>query len=282
MSSRQIASFWTEILPLPLVHERLFLARPVILALVLGRRSVGSMDAVMAVVSIAVAVLAVMAIVPVRTVMAIYVLDPLLILHFDPPYSKRASLLAGRAYRAPPGAGQARNNGSPLFGKIGGLWATGRAHFGDLDRQPGSRSRPAPNRAGRRRSCRKGRPWPTSAAAGREAKRAAEDLDLEFVEGVEGGSAALHRAAAPLRRVILTCRAISASMPPMVAERSGRLRRFRSVASSTEKPPAAARRGRGRVRDLDGGVRSGDAHDLSLGDGTRKRPGVLPKVARYG
>src|SRR5215218_7724920 len=118
-----------EILLLPLIHERLFLGRPVILALVLGRRSVGSMDAVMAVMSVAVAVLAVMAIVPVGTVMAIYVLDPLLILHFTPPYSKRASLLAGRAYRAPPGAGQARNNGSPVCGKIGGLGATGTGPF---------------------------------------------------------------------------------------------------------------------------------------------------------
>src|SRR4029079_3879549 len=60
------------ILLLPLVHERLFLGRPVMLPLVLGRRSIGGMDAV---VSIAVAVLAVMANVPVRTVMAIYVLD---------------------------------------------------------------------------------------------------------------------------------------------------------------------------------------------------------------
>jgi hypothetical protein len=39
---------------------------------------------------------------------------------------------------------------------------------------------------------------------GRGAKRAAEDLDLEFVEGVEGGPAPLDRAAAPLGRVVLT------------------------------------------------------------------------------
>src|SRR5665213_2183016 len=92
----------TKILPLPLVHERLFFGRPVDLALVLGR-SVGRMDAVVAVlVAIAMAVVpvvaiavAVMSVMTVGTVVAIYAIDRVLILHFDPTLLERASLLAG-------------------------------------------------------------------------------------------------------------------------------------------------------------------------------------------
>jgi hypothetical protein len=50
-----------------------------------------------------------------------YAVDSLLILHFNPTLPERASLLAGRAYRAPPGARQARNHGSRICAKMGAL-----------------------------------------------------------------------------------------------------------------------------------------------------------------
>lgn len=106
----------------------------------------------------------------------------------------------------------------------------GWADFGDLDRQPEldlGQHRIEPVIAGAVAKVGRSRLQPLQ---GRGAKCAAEDFDLEFVEGVKGGPAALDRAAAPLRRVILTLQGDQRVDAANGAERSDRLRRFRSVA----------------------------------------------------
>ena len=66
---------------------------------------------------------------------------------------------------------------------------------------------------------------------------------LSSSQGVEGSSAALDRAPAPLGRVVLTLQGDQRVDAADGAERGGRLVDFGASLSSTEKPPAAARRG---------------------------------------
>src|SRR5204863_10147772 len=126
----------------------------------------GAIGGMHAVVALAVTVVAIL---PVGTVMAVYAVDPLLILHFDPTLLERASLLSGELIvcgRVPDkhgnmAAGYAENSGLPGATAADASWRS---------RPPGEdRSRPAPNRAGRRRRRRGGRRWPTSAASGSRA-----------------------------------------------------------------------------------------------------------------
>src|SRR5690349_25054393 len=83
---------FAEVVPLALVHEGLFVGRPVVFALVLDRcsRAVGGVNAIVAIVTV-------MAVMAVMAVARAYAVDPLLILHLTPPLPERASLLAGRA-----------------------------------------------------------------------------------------------------------------------------------------------------------------------------------------
>ena len=85
------------------------------------------------------------------------------------------------------------------YAEKSGVWRLpGPAHFGDLDLQAKldlGQHRIEPVVTGGVAKVRRGRLQPEQ---GRGAKRAAEDLDLELVEGIEGGPAAPDRAAPPL------------------------------------------------------------------------------------
>src|SRR5262245_47070164 len=87
-----------EVVPLPLIHEGLFVARPIILSLF---RAVGTVGPAMTIGAV-------------RIEYAVSVL----LFHCDPTHTTRASLLAGRAYSEGVGRRQARNCGSEIFGKI--------------------------------------------------------------------------------------------------------------------------------------------------------------------
>ena len=223
----------------------------------------------MSVVPVAMAVLTVMAVqaiwpcVPLTAVDAIhgfYAIDPLLILHFDPTLLERASLLAGRAYSGPPGGRQARNNGSRICGKIGRVRALdGATAAGSSWRSrppPEARSRPAPNRAGRRPRRRGGRRSADFSRIRVEGpERAAQDLDLELVEGVERGPAALDRAAPPLGRVVL---ALQRDQRVDAADGAERRRRLRRLSAPRPRRPRSrrTRRGAARTRSQPGRWRS--------------------------
>src|SRR5262245_12924301 len=79
-----------EVVPLPLIHERLFVGRPIILVLF---RAVGTVGPTMAVGTVG-------------TVGIVYAVSVLLF-HCDPTHTTRASLLAGRAYSEGAGRRQA-------------------------------------------------------------------------------------------------------------------------------------------------------------------------------
>src|SRR6187549_2137621 len=111
------------------------------------------------------------------------------------------------------------------YAEKSGVWGLpGRAHFGDFDGQPkvdfGQR-RIEPVVAGGIAKVGRGRLQPQQ---GRGAERAAEHLNLELIQGVEGVPAPPDGAAAPLRRVILTLQGDQCVDAADGAERGGRLR----------------------------------------------------------
>src|SRR5919107_419409 len=130
----------------------------------------------------------------------------------------------------------------------------GPAHFGDLDLYPKldfGQHRIETVVAGGIAKVGGGRLQPEQ---GRRARHAAEDLDLELIQGVEGGPPAPHGAPPPLGGVVLTLQSDESIDAADRAKRCGGLRGFRSIACIERK--AAGRRAawRGRSRGLDGGV----------------------------
>ena len=198
----------------------------------------------------------------------LYAVDPLLILHFDPTLLERASLLAGRAYSVPPRGRQARNNGRRICGKIGSFERETRYRRGlILAISTSSRS---------------------SISASTESSRSSPELSLSSAVAafsrcsVEGPGAPprtsslsssstsravrprVDRAALSLGRVVLTLQREQGVDAADGAERSRRQRRLRRLALVDGETAGCGAARRGRVRDLAGGVRSVDAHELDL------------------
>src|SRR5262249_50614116 len=85
--------------PLALIHERLFVGRPVVLVLLVGGPiAVDGMQAVMAISIVPVGLVAVQTV----TIVAVYAVLPLLILHLTPPYSNEPPCSRGELIVARP------------------------------------------------------------------------------------------------------------------------------------------------------------------------------------
>ena len=264
MSSRQIDELLAEILLLPLVHERLFLGRPVDLVLVLGLpfRAVGGMDAVMPVEAIAVAVLTVVAVLAIQCCRcvpftAFTPLIPFLFFISTPPYSNEPPCSRGELIVAPPGAGQARNNGSRICGKIGAFRRRRplprRAHLGDFDLQAKldlGQHRIEPVVAGGVAKVGRGRLQPHRVEGPSVPPR------TSILSSSRASSAIRPRLTArrSLGRVVLALQRDQRVDAADGAERGGGCVDFGASPSSTEKPPAP--RGAARTRSRPGRRRS--------------------------
>ena len=277
-----------EIVPLPLVHERLFVGRPVGLGLVLGPRFRSPCRHGWPL-SMAIDLwpfrpfLAVVTRCWHLTIHGFYAVDPLLVLHFDPTLLERASLLAGRAYRA-----------SRVPDKHGIMAANMREHRGLESGRNGLPGGPILAISTSRRSS-----ISASTASSRSSPEASRKVGggrlqpqqgrrpegpprtsiLSSSEGIERHPAPLDRAARRSAGSSCPCSAISASMPPMVRSDAAAGVDFGASLSSTEIAGRRAAR-RGRVRDLGGGVRSGDAHGLPWDPARCPARGSVPGFRR--